>query len=219
MKSHWNWMLTGAVVVLAAALPASAGIVSINPYADGDGALICNGAIQYPPLVGGEYDTDVIQDAILGNIMGAALQLQGGKAHLITDVVTDTDLDPKVTMNNVIENDTSFAWTAFRVNFSMNKTFSLDSFNHTPTDWTYVYSAPVLVGSLYVATIDYTMPTGGTAIVPGSGAGSEISFGYRVTFAGSVSYTQEMIPIPEPATMSLLVLGGIAALIRRRNRA
>jgi len=66
-------------------------------------------------------------------------------------------------------------------------------------------------------------PTGnwrGLAI--SNGGGSTISTGNIDNGGafGAISFTGDQIPVaaPEPATMSLLVLGGVATLIRRRNR-
>jgi hypothetical protein len=53
-------------------------------------------------------------------------------------------------------------------------------------------------------------------------AGTAVPFGgtltssYRLSFLGSVNYDQEMTPSPEPATLSLLALGAVAILRRRK---
>ena len=42
-------------------------------------------------------------------------------------IVTDTTTDPTLTINNSINNTSSFAWTEYVVNVAMNQSFSIDS--------------------------------------------------------------------------------------------
>src|SRR5580658_6734678 len=40
-------------------------------------------------------------------------------------ILTDTPTDPTLTINNSIDNQSSFAWTAYIVNVAMNQTFHI----------------------------------------------------------------------------------------------
>ena len=141
---------------------------------------------------------------------------------LLTIKVLATDAsDPTLKIDNSIDNNTGFAWTQFKVNITMAVSFTLTNVAVTvPGDWT-VFSfdqTANFTGSNYVATVVYDA---GTPIAP---LGS-IDFGYWVQFSGSPSYiiTQELIPVPEPGTLSLVAVSGILlggfALGRRRRRA
>ena len=53
---------------------------------------------------------------------------------------------------------------------------------------------------------------GGTPIPDGG----TIDFSYQMTFVGNVQYCQQMIPIPEPGTL-ILVLSGLVGLVVMRR--
>ena len=42
-------------------------------------------------------------------------------------IVTDSTTDPTLTINNSINNTSSFAWTEYVVNVAMNQSFSINS--------------------------------------------------------------------------------------------
>ena len=42
-------------------------------------------------------------------------------------ILTDSTTDPTLTINNSINNTSSFAWTEYVVNVAMNQSFSIDS--------------------------------------------------------------------------------------------
>jgi hypothetical protein len=146
-------------------------------------------------------------------------QLSAG--NLMIKVLTTDSSDPTLKIDNSIDNQTGFSWTQFKVNISMAVSFTLTNVAvNLPADWT-VFSfdqTANFTGSNYLATVVYDA---GTPIAP---LGS-IDFGYWVQFSGSPSYiiTQELIPVPEPGTLSLVAVSGILlggfAFGRRRRRA
>jgi hypothetical protein len=139
------------------------------------------------------------------NIYGNQYSVPG---HLTINVFADSAEDPTLKINNSIDNDTSFAWTQFTVNLTMAVPFTLTNVTVTvPNTWSVVSfdQSANFTGSNYLATVVYDSGP------PIPNDGSSIGFGYWVVFSGSPSYviTQEMIPVPEPGTLTLAVLGGL----------
>ena len=67
------------------------------------------------------------------------------------------------------------------------------------------------------AEIEELIPSGVMSPPEAWGAVMEtLEFGYKISFLGSVQFCQEMVPVPDPATLSLLSLGGLALLRRKR---
>jgi hypothetical protein len=138
--------------------------------------------------------------------------------RLTVDFLSDTDLDPTLTLQNVIDNDTSFAWTGYRVKVSMEQDFTLSSptVNYGETSelgWSgaVAVSPAVWNGSAYVGQVDYW---GGTPIP----VGGTLDFSYDLTFVGTAHYCQEMTPLPESSGLVLLGSGAIGLLCCRWRR-
>ena len=163
---------------------------------DGDGAVKC-----------------AVSDLILSNSGDYSTTITGTQCwtpgHVIGDVTTDSDSDPTLILTNLINNDTSFAWTAYDVTVSMANTFTLSNATPLlPNTWTVATIQPVLIGGQYVGHINFSD-------VPPVAIGDNFEFQYFLSFGGATSYsfTQTMEPVPEPLTFALLgaaVLGLIA---------
>lgn len=131
----------------------------------------------------------------------------------------DTPTDPTLSLDNSLNNDTSFSWYSFHVNVSMSVNFTLSAaVVHTPGDWSSHMTQPVFNGSVYIGQLDFHS---GTPVA----ISSLFDFAYKSTFSGSTSYTftEELIPqVPEQGTVGLLALGGFClvgrALAVRRSR-
>jgi hypothetical protein len=166
---------------------------------DNDGAVTCSG---------------VTWDSVNSEFSIAGKQCWG-PGHILGTITTDTPLDPTIKIINSIDNDTGFSWTDFQVDLSMNTTFTISNAAVTlPTGWTASVTQPTLVGGEYVGQIMYS---GGTPVA----VNDSLDFSYKMTFAGSTSYSycQTLTPIPEPVSMaSLLGFAGLA-LLRRRHQA
>ena len=184
---------------------------------DGDGAVHCTAAL---------WDFDSQTMSLTGT-------QQWGPGHIGTEALDNTayfhaqsETDPTVTINTGIDNDTGFDWTGYNVNVYMTKPFTLSLPTVSNPGWTVAG-----LGSFpESATFDsYTGKweasasfVGGTPVPTGTGPDYEtdpgtLNFGYKLTFTGSVNYCQEMIPVPEPASLVLLVSGLMGLLVVRRK--
>ena len=82
--------------------------------------------------------------------------------------------------------------------------------------------APVSITAPAYETVPFGPETFGGPVpsLPGPGVATSISIEYNFRLSGgdAVSFTGTFVVVPEPATLSLLVLGGLAMLRRRRRR-
>jgi hypothetical protein len=137
-------------------------------------------------------------------------------------ILTDTPNDPTLTINNSINNTSSFAWTEYIVSVAMNQSFTINSAGVVaPGGWAASITQPgAPVAGIYTGIIDYL---GGTPVSIYPLLNSSLNFGYQVTFSGSTSYslTQTANPVPEPGAWGFLTTGGLLmggwTLARRRQ--
>lgn len=198
-----------AVAMLSLTGIATAEIVGTPSAADdGDGVIVCESAwnqAAYELTITGNHYRDP-EEGITGHVLGA--------------FNTDTELDPTVGMINYIDNDTDFDWTGYDVTIYMNKTFTIDSaMVMGPLGWTANRVQPLLTAGNYTDEHGNTWGYAGTINMSGPSAvamDNTLSFMYVMSFVGSVSYSLEMTPVPEPVSLSLLAVGGLALLRRRR---
>jgi len=202
--------------VLAWACAAKATILDWNCNNDGDGAINCAQTGWWWNAGAGEWDLD---------IRGNQFKTPG---HMLMDFTTDSGLDPTIKAANFVTNDTApyFTWTGYQVDLTLYTDTALTSSSilsaavTSPGDWLPPAITQPTGGAISPTVIDgktfnyeYTGAIGfegGTAI----GFGGELDFNYKLTFAGATNYyaVQGMTPIPEPASIAL-VLSGLAALL------
>jgi hypothetical protein len=140
---------------------------------------------------------------------------QSGLGQMGGMITTSDAVDPTLTINNSINNDSGFAWTGYIVDVFLNTNFSI-SFPAVPVSNPSGWAAGVIIpvhfdsgSGLWTGTIDYT---GGTPVSPVSGdPNNEFDFAYKVTFGGLTQYslTESVTPVPEPGAFSLLMIGGL----------
>jgi hypothetical protein len=189
-----------------------AGIVTYDCGPDADGVMKCS-----PTPVLSDEGNGVYKLSITGSQYCVEGQGPDGVTGHILGYFT-TNGDPTVKMYNSIDNDTAVTWTDYHINISMTVPFTISHAGlDLPTDWTNAQTTqPTPQGNgSYLGTVDYYANPGGTPVAPGG----TLDFHYWITFTGNVSYTQEMIPsfVPEPMTLSMIALGGLA-LLRKRSR-
>ena len=86
--------------------------------------------------------------------------------------------------------------------------------------WTSVVTAPIQVGSSWIAYIDYKagipVPYDPDPLLTGT-----LDFGYKLSFTGSVTFVEALTPtfVPEPGTWALMACGLIGAFFMRRRSA
>ncbi len=203
----WRGAALGIVAILVFVSTTRANITNLTYCSDGDGAFVCS-----------NYAWAGSSPSVNFHVYGDQFSAPG---HMLTDVLTDSASDPTLTIGSSVDNDTSFAWTAYLVNVYMATNFTISNVTVTSpsNDWTVVSVSPAtFTGSNYVANIVYDT---GTPIA----IGDELDFSYQLQFASSTHYafTQEMIPVPEPSTFLTVTMSGLLlatfAWARRRPQA
>jgi hypothetical protein len=180
----------------------NADIINYNCDDDGDGAIVMG----TPTLTHGSGDEHTLTMSGIQNWY---------PAHVVGDFNTDTELDPKVLIDETVDNNTTFAWTDYHIDIWMTKDFSILSVI-TPEDWTSVITQPVSGqpipndGTGWLGTIDYSVGSGSPIAI-----GDEGEFGFKISFLGKVAFYTEQVPTPEPTTMLLLGLGALVFTRRK----
>lgn len=192
--------ITAIAIAILACVNTSYGDIIGNTIADdGDGVVTCD---TYGFQKVADYEFELSIDG---------LHNQWDSGHILGDIITDTELDPKLTLFHDIDNDTDRLWTGYHVKVAMSKSFTFDNVTVANDGWTSSVIAPTKVGNNWIGYVNYYA---GDAVANGD----TLSFGYRMTFIGAASFCEELTPIPEPATITLLVCGA-AGIIARRRRA
>jgi hypothetical protein len=191
-------LLAMTLVVLASATFGYADIIGNTIADDGDGVITCV-TYGFEKVADHEFKLDIDGSH---NIWDSG--------HIQGDIITDNELDPSLTLNNSIDNDTDFTWTDYHVKVTMNKTFTIDNVTVANPGWTSVLTPPSQVGSDWIGYIEYY------AGVPIPVTG-QINFSYRMTFLGSASFQEELTPTPEPGTLALVAFGLLGLFVMRRR--
>jgi hypothetical protein len=194
-----------SILFLLVATTVNASIVSWNCDDDGDGAIVM-GAPTWVDNGGGDYTL---------SMSGAQYWAPG---HVAGSFTTDTPGDPTVRIIEDVQNDTGFAWSDYHIAIGMTQTFSFVSSGLlAPIGWTAVVTAPSYPqtmpngGTGWVGMIDYYQSAGSVVAIGDVG-----TFGFKVSFDGSIQYCTQQYPTPEPTTILLLGLGAMSVIRRRR---
>jgi hypothetical protein len=193
------------LAVLAFATCANANIIGVDCYNDGDGAIMMN---SWWSDLSNPVDAEVYMDEAL----------HWAPAHALVDVTTDTQEDPSIRFTKDVDNATAYAWTGYLINVIRTGSFSITSATQ-PAGWDAplitapIYQSSGLYAGQYLGSVSYSAGTG-TPV----GVGDAGIFKLTTSFAGSSTFTLEQIPVPEPGTLTLLVLAGICGLAMLKRR-
>ena len=188
-----------------------AGIMGVNCYNDGDGAIIMNG---WWDNLSNPADADIYMDEAL----------HWAPAHALVDITLDSQDDPAARFTKDVDNDTASAWDGYVINVVKNGSFSITSAT-APAGWdTPIITAPALqlsgiYAGEYLGTVSYSAGAGTPVAIGGSG-----EFKLATSFSGNSTFTLEQIPtwdgsaVPEPGTFALLLLGGLCAIAIFKRR-
>jgi hypothetical protein len=212
---RFSWLVGVLAVVLMASM-ADASVTGMTCAQDYDGAL------EYCTVNPGTYTYDSVTDYA----MYIDEKVKSGPSHVAGEITTNTEQDPAVWVIKTIENDTTTAWSGYTFNVFMDQPFALQTAFVTPDNWSASATAVGGPGTYYDVHNHAWNYKGVVTFVPNTPAdkiavGSEGDFGAKLSFSGSLVYNYEVeqVPVPEPATIALVVLGGCGFLFARRARA
>ena len=230
--------IVAVAVLLAVALPATAGMfVTVTATATGGASVTQEFVI---PCVGGISNWALAEPVAM---MAGNTQLGTIKAMTL-----ESDSEPYVNLFWSVQAgaaDTTFDFSTAVVSFSplvnplayasAGVTLTGDANGATITggfDDGRIYQARYNGSTVYsnlvggfsaaantTATPNDRLPASGYATISGSVSSIEAQMKFTLSAGDQASATSRFEVVPEPATMSLLALGGMAALIRRRRRA
>ncbi len=204
-------------VILGCASISQADILSWTCSDDGDGVITCTNSSWNEPSAG-EYEMGISGTHNLWDY-----------GHIVGEF--DSDGDPNLKITNSIENDTGTTWTDYHINIYMDQSFSIvanSAFVTDPSNWNPNSVITSVTGGghydahntyhQYMGSIDYYAGTPVLSSPPEATPGT-LEFGYKVnfTYSGTINYTQEMLPTPEPGTFVLLACGLLSLVFIRRR--
>jgi hypothetical protein len=224
-----------AAVLLPAALPVSANMVVTVKCTAGDASavqefqVVCNAGVADWALAGPV-------DLLVGDV----------KVAKITDLSVQTNSEPFVNLRFAVEAgaaDTTFDITSTVVSFaplanpqayaSGGVALSADGDGATVTglfggrSYQARYNGSTVYANLvpgFAIPADQTVvnadrtPAGGYGTITGSVSSIESEFNFTLSAFDQASGTSRFEVVPEPATISVLCLGGLALLARKRHR-
>ena len=203
-----------AAVLLMCGSVSRADLTGVTDWYNSTGVEYCYPAFSVP-----QYS-----DPLLGI---SATQTNAGPVSMWGTIIANSISDPNLIINNQINNESGVDWASFTVDVYMSTSFSL-GFPATPvvspSGWTGTISVTPhnTVGTTWWGQITFT---GGTPVSANLlSPDNLLDYTYKIlNFSGSTSYSFQqdvtVVPVPEPATFSLLGLGTLMLVskFRRRN--
>lgn len=135
--------------------------------------------------------------------------IAGGTGSLNVSVTVDSDPDVTITKNLV--NNTGFAWTSFTIDLVQVSPFGVPSV-YAGSLGSSRFSSNSTVNGPTTASMVWNMSGTDTPVLPGQ----SVSFFFTFNIPGDVVFKMVQTPVPTPGATSLLGLGALVALRRRR---
>jgi hypothetical protein len=204
-----NFYLPAALAAafsISIARSASASIVSYSAWSPNTSDM----TIQTPALQ---------SDGMTGNIPTYSTAIDGAQASsgaVDGTIKTNSASDPILHIEDSVNNDTPYAWSQYEVDVLMNNTFSLTvpAVVSPASGWIVNSGGTVPDGSMFEDVLTFTG-------APPIAIGDTLDFTYTLSFSGLTSFSFDQVftptPVPEPTTLSVLILGGAGMLVRRRR--
>lgn len=208
---HVAILAVGIALISCVAVPAQAGIIGMSMSGGDISSLyLPDGTWDEGPT--GDWYYTISPDTTYGTAWLRETWIAGNPVDFNMGV--EADSDPNVRIVKTLDNDTDFDWTDFHIRL-------------VPQPGT----GPIVVDPLSVDSDRFTdtLVTNnpdGSAIVEwftnfGAGdtpvlIGEEVTLDFTFNVPGSVAFKMVQTPTPEPASLALVLLGGLAVVRRRR---
>jgi len=154
-------------------------------------------------------DLALVKHAYSFDCTTSTLRLHEGPVYAMgNDWVTIsgvTDSDPVFRINEDVTNDTGFTWTGYELTLPAG---GLDTFVND------AYTTSDKFSAVSISNYKITFSSGSVA------DGSDVTFQFKINVptTGNFNFDLTQTPIPEPATMGLLLIGGAGMLFIHRRR-
>ncbi len=228
-----SWSLA-AVIVLSLGSVASATVITIDDFDNGSMNLVVDIDVPNPPPILSSPVAGVIgghRDVALEYLSGPAFSrvLVNWRASGAFALSEDADTQARATLTydagGSLNADLAAQGpsSAFRFVFStadLAGTLSIQASSDGQGTSTWTGSTP---GGLFNTNLDFDVPLSGSGWVAAPGGGVNWADVDKLTIsltgvANGDYVIRQIVVVPEPATLSLVVLGGLASILKRRRR-
>lgn len=135
----------------------------------------------------------------------------GASVNIRHDIeVSETRSPTPISLQKMVDNDTGFFWTAFQMKLSPISGATISNVVPQANPAFNTVTVTDQGGGSWL--VYWEMPPDGTGVEPGENVTLDVDF----EIDGSIAFNIVQTPIPEPASLGLLALGGLV-LLRRKS--